>query len=195
MKKVAIFLCLFFLVLSLYARAIQEDYSEAEEIAKVSYAFGMAIGSNFNLQSIGIKFDYDALADGLRAMVEPDREPQFSEQEAIEIIETALQDAVERRAAQNRLLEEEFLALNRQRAGVMVTESGLQYEIIKKTEGEKPTEDSVVRVVYTGIFVDGRPFDNSEASGTLIPLDMVIPGWAEGLMLMSPGSQYRLFIP
>jgi len=196
MKKVAIFLCLFFLVLSLYARAIQEDYSEAEEIAKVSYAFGMAIGSNFNLQSIGIKFDYDALADGLRAMVEQDSQPQFSEQEAMEIIETALQQAAERRASEHKKLEEEFLAVNSKRAGVHVTRSGLQYEIIEDKKGEKPTEKSVVRVKYTSTFIDGKPFDSStEEEGAFIPLEMVLPGWAEGFMLMSPGSHYRFYIP
>jgi len=196
MRTPAIFLCLFFLVLTVHARAIQEDYREADERAKVSYAFGMAIGSNFNLGSMGIEFDYDAFSDGLRAMVEPDREPQFSEQEAMEIIETALQDAVENRAAYNRLLEEQFLATNSQRAGVIITESGLQYEIIKNTTGEKPDEDSVVKVIYTGTFVDGSLFDrSSETEGAVIPLNMVIPGWAEGLMMMSPGSHYRLFIP
>jgi len=196
MKKFAIFLCLFFLVLTLHARAVQEDYRNADERAKVSYAFGMAIGSNFNLQSMGIDFDYDAFSDGLRAMVENDSQPQFSEQEAMEIIETALQEAAERRAIEYRKLEEEFLAVNSKRAGVYVTASGLQFEIIEKKEGEKPEEKSIVRVKYTGTFIDGKPFDSStEEEGAYIPLEMVLTGWSEGLMLMSPGSHYRFFIP
>jgi len=196
MKKLTIFLCLFFLALAIHAKAIQEDYREAEERAKVSYAFGMAIGSNFNLSSMGIEFDYDAFSDGLRAMVEPDIQPQFSEQEAMELIETALQDAAEKRSAQNMVLEKEFLAANSRRPDIKITESGLQYEIIKDASGEKPNEDSTVRVIYTGTFIDGNPFDSStEATGSLIPLDMVIPGWTEGLMLMSVGSHYRFYIP
>ncbi|WP_461257211.1 FKBP-type peptidyl-prolyl cis-trans isomerase, partial [Treponema sp. R80B11-R83G3] len=76
------------------------------------------------------------------------------------------------------------------------TESGLQYEIIKSTEGEKPRKSSVVRVIYTGNFTDGRIFDRStEEGGAYIPLENVIPGWTEGLMLMSPGSIYRLYVP
>jgi len=196
MRKCAIFLCLFFLVLTLHARAIQEDYREADERAKVSYAFGMAIGSNFNLHSMGIVFDYDAFADGLRAMVERDKEPQFSEQEAMEIIETALQEAAERKSLEYQTLEEEFLAVNSKRAGIRVTESGLQYEIFTEKEGEKPTEKSIVKVKYTGTFIDGKPFDSSpDEEGAFIPLEMVLPGWAEGLMLMSPGSHYRFYIP
>jgi len=199
MKKLIVFLCLFFAVLTLHARAIQEDYRTAEEKARVSYAFGMAIGSNFNLSSMGIEIDYTAFADGLRAMVE-DGQPQFSEQEAMEIIEIALQSAMERRSAQSRLLEEEFLTMNAMRSEVHVTASGLQYEILEEPENEdlneKPKADSVVRVNYTGTFVDGTLFDSStEEEGAYIPLELVIPGWTEGLMLMSIGSEYRLFIP
>ena len=196
MKRFAIFLCLFLPALALHAKAIQEDYREADERVKVSYAFGMAIGLNFNLQSMGIKFDYDAFADGLRAMVEQDSQPQFSEQEAIEIIETALQEAAEKRSSEYRIMEAEFLTVNSKRAGVQVTGSGLQYEIIEKQDGEKPTEKSIVRVKYTGTFIDGKPFDSSsDEEGSFIPLEMVLPGWAEGLQLMSPGSHYRFYIP
>ena len=195
MKKLFVFLCLFFAVLTLQARAIQEDFRKADEKAQISYAFGMAIGTNFNLNSMGIEFDYAAFTEGLRAIIE-DGETQLTEQEALEIIETALQNASERRTAQNRLLEEEFLALNAQRPEVHVTDSGLQYEILRDAAGPKPNEDSVVKVKYTGTFVDGRPFDSStEEGGTFIPLEFVFPGWAEGLMLMSPGSHYRLYIP
>jgi FKBP-type peptidyl-prolyl cis-trans isomerase len=195
MKKFIVFLCLFFMVLTLHAKAVRENYREAEERARVSYAFGMAIGSNFDLSSMGIEFDYPAFTEGLRAMIE-DTETQFSEQEAMEIIELALQRAMENRAMQNSLLEREFFANNMLRPGVRVTESGLQYEILAQTEGEKPNPDSIVRVNYVGTFIDGRPFDSStEEGGTHIPLEFVILGWTEGLLMMSPGSQYRLFIP
>jgi FKBP-type peptidyl-prolyl cis-trans isomerase len=195
MKKTTVFLCLFLIVTSLYARAIQEDYSNAEEKARVSYAFGMAIGSNYDLGSLGIDFDYAALTEGIRAMVEG-REPMISEQEAMEIIEAAMHDAMEKVSEGNRIIEEEFLARNSQRSGVQVTPSGLQYEVIRDTEGEKPTADAVVRVNYTGTFIDGSPFDSSsEEGGAYIPLELVIPGWTEGIMLMGVGSSYRFFIP
>jgi len=194
MKKIVIFLCLFFAVLALHARAIQEDYRVAGERARTSYAFGMIIGSN--MRSAPIEFDYNAFAEGMRAMLEESIEPQFSDQEAVEIVEAALHSAMERVSDQNRQLEEEFLASNRQRPGVLVTASGLQYEIIEDAEGPKPLADSVVRVNYTGTFVDGSLFDRStEEDGAFIPLELVIRGWTEGLMLMSPGSTYRFFIP
>jgi len=195
MKKTIIFLCLFFAVLALHAKAIQEDYRNAEDQARVSYAFGMAIGMNFDMGSMGIEFDYNAFSDGLKAIVEG-KETTFSEEEAREIIQAALQQAFEKEAAANQKAEEEFLIVNNRKPGVRVTSSGLQYEIIQETFGDKPTIDSVVRVNYTGTFIDNKPFDKStEEGGAYIPLEMVIPGWTEGLMLMTPGSIYRFYIP
>jgi len=195
MKKVVVFLCLFFTVLALHAKAIQEDYRNAESKTRVSYAFGMAIGMNFDMGSMGIEFDYAAFSDGLKAIVEG-KETMFSEEEAREIIQAALHDAFEKESANNQKTEQEFLSSNGRKHGVRTTNSGLQYEIVKETFGDKPNIHSVVRVNYTGTFIDSRPFDSStEEGGSFIPLEMVIAGWTEGLMLMSPGSIYRFYIP
>jgi len=194
MKKLIVFLCLFLSVVVLYARGIQDDYRNAEEKARVSYAFGMIMGANVGTAPIDI--DYTAFAEGMRAAIDDSVEPQLSEQEAMEIVETAIHRAMERVGESNRALEDEFLLVNSRRTGVRVTNSGLQYEIIDDTDGPKPSETSVVRVNYTGTFIDGTPFDSSiEEGGAYIPLELVIPGWTEGLMLMSPGSIYRFFIP
>jgi FKBP-type peptidyl-prolyl cis-trans isomerase FkpA len=193
MKKLFVIVCLLLSVLSLHARAIQEDYKNADEKARVSYAFGMLMASN--LKSIDLEFNYDAFADGVRTMIE-NLEPQFSEQEAMEIVEAAIQKTLEKTAGENQRRENEFLTKNSQRPEVKVTPSGLQYEIITETTGEKPNERSIVRVYYTGTFVDGTSFDSSnEDDGAYIPLEMVISGWTEGLMLMSVGSKYRFYIP
>jgi len=194
MRKLFVFFCLFLSVFALHARAIREDYRKAEDKARVSYSFGMVIGNN--LRTAGIDFDYDAFTEGVMSMLEEDMTPQFSEQEAMEIIETALQESLDKRSAENRIAEELFLANNRARPNIIVTESGLQYEILVDTNGEKPESNSIVRVNYVGTFSDGSPFDSStDENGAYIPLDMVIPGWTEGLMLMSVGSNYRLFVP
>jgi len=193
MKKILIFLCLILSAFSLYARAIQEDYRRTDEKARISYAFGMLIGSN--LRSADLEFDYSAFTDGVRDIVE-NGTAQFTEQEAVEIVETALQKAYDRRIEEYRLQEEEFLVKNSLRPEVSVTPSGLQYEILTETDGEKPKPNSVVRVFYAGSFTDGSIFDYSiEDEGTYIPLNMVIPGWTEGLLLMSEGSRYLFYIP
>ncbi len=90
-----------------------------------------------------------------------------------------------------------FLEENSGKEGVVVTDSGLQYEILEEGEGEKPTTDSTVRVHYAGTTIDGAEFDSSYKRGepAQFPVGGVIKGWTEALQLMSVGSKYRLTIP
>ena len=92
---------------------------------------------------------------------------------------------------------EKFLAENAKREGVKVTASGLQYEVLEATLGQKPKATDTVRVHYEGTLIDGTVFDSSYKRGESItfPLNGVIAGWTEGLQLMSIGSKYKFFIP
>ena len=92
---------------------------------------------------------------------------------------------------------EKFLAENAKRPGVKVTPSGLQYEVLDATLGQKPKATNTVRVHYEGTLPDGTVFDSSYKRGEPIsfPLNGVIAGWTEGLQLMPVGSKYKLFIP
>jgi FKBP-type peptidyl-prolyl cis-trans isomerase len=96
----------------------------------------------------------------------------------------------------NLTLGREFLAENAKNDSVVQTESGLQYMVLKEGTGAKPGPTDIVTVHYTGKLLDGTVFDSSEGGEpATFPLDKVIPGWTEGLQLMSEGSEYRLFIP
>ena len=90
-----------------------------------------------------------------------------------------------------------FLEENGKREGVITTESGLQYEILTDSEGASPKPDDKVEVHYHGTLLDGTVFDSSVERGqpTAFQLNRVIPGWTEGLQLMSVGSKYRFTIP
>ena len=92
---------------------------------------------------------------------------------------------------------EKFLAENAKREGVKTTASGLQYEVLEATLGQKPKATDSVRVHYEGTLIDGTVFDSSYKRGESIafPLNGVIKGWTEGLQLMSVGSKYKFFIP
>ncbi len=92
---------------------------------------------------------------------------------------------------------EKYLAANKNRPGVKVTESGLQYEILQEGTGEKPGAIDTVTCHYRGTFIDGKGFDNSYDRGQPIsfPLNGVIKGWTEGLQLMNVGAKYKFYIP
>lgn len=92
---------------------------------------------------------------------------------------------------------EKFLSENRKNPKIIVTASGLQYEILTQGTGAKPTASSTVKVHYHGTTPDGRVFDSSVERGQPIsfPLNQVIKGWTEGLQLMSVGSKFKFYIP
>ena len=92
---------------------------------------------------------------------------------------------------------EKFLAENALKEGVTVTESGLQYEVIKMGRGKKPTATDNVKVHYHGTLIDGTVFDSSVDRGEPITfgLNQVIAGWTEGVQLMPVGSKVRFYIP
>lgn len=92
---------------------------------------------------------------------------------------------------------EAYLVKNKEKAGVTVTPSGLQYEVIKMGDGPKPTAQSKVRVHYVGTTIDGTEFDSSikRNQPAEFPVSGVIPGWTEALQLMPVGSKFTLVIP
>ena len=102
-----------------------------------------------------------------------------------------------RKAEENKKAGEEFLAENGSNAGVVTTESGLQYIILKEGEGDSPTAADQVIVHYTGKLTNGEVFDSSYERNEPVTFYVrsVIPGWTEALQLMKPGAEYKLFIP
>ena len=92
---------------------------------------------------------------------------------------------------------EAFLAENAQRAGITVSSSGLQYEILSAGSGDKPTLNSTVRTHYHGTLIDGTVFDSSVTRGepAEFPVSGVIAGWTEALQEMAVGSKWRLYVP
>lgn len=90
---------------------------------------------------------------------------------------------------------ESFLAINGQREGIITTSSGLQYEVLNAPEGEKPEESDTVRVNYRLTYLDGREGDASiRGIPSTFNLSSMIPGFREGLMLMSEGSNFRFYV-
>jgi FKBP-type peptidyl-prolyl cis-trans isomerase len=169
---------------------------------KASYAIGLQIGGS--LADIEDHVDMDAFLRGMQdAMSE--REPVIAQAELQEVmmrfqqtIGEEQQARMEAEGAANLEAGEAFLAENAAKDGVMVTESGLQYEVMRAAEGPKPTAEDEVTVHYRGTLIDGTEFDSSYGRGEPTTFQVgggVIAGFAEALQLMSVGSQYRFVIP
>ncbi|MDR0731555.1 MAG: FKBP-type peptidyl-prolyl cis-trans isomerase, partial [Treponema sp.] len=178
------------------ASSLQAQDGAAEEQKKtdISYAYGLIIGSD--LQGTGLEFDYDALSQGLQDAIEG-RDSHLSLDDAVALVQQSYMAVWERQAEENRLSEIQFLEENGKRNGVITTESGLQYEVIRAEGKQKPGADAVVLVNYEGTLTDGTVFDSTyERGGAFeIPLDQVIPGWAEGVRLMGTGDTFIFYIP
>ena len=162
---------------------------------KLSYALGLSMGQNFKGSGV-VKLNADDFADALRA-VYGEGTPAMTYDEAKQVVQEYFTNLQAKAGEMNAKAGKEYLANNAKEEGVKVTESGLQYLVVKEGNGKKPGPNDVVTVHYTGRLIDGTVFDSSVERGepATFAVGQVIPGWVEGLQLMSEGSAYRLFIP
>lgn len=169
---------------------------------KVSYALGLGIGSQ--LKSMGAdSLNIDDFAQAIKDTISG-AELKVSHKESQQIVQKFFkeQEAKQRaQAAENgkvaREEGEKFLAENAKKDGVQVTESGLQYSVIKEGTGKSPKATDTVVCHYEGFLTNGTVFDSSIQRGepAAFPLNAVIAGWTEGLQLMKEGGKTRFFIP
>ncbi|TKV69431.1 FKBP-type peptidyl-prolyl cis-trans isomerase [Marinobacter panjinensis] len=170
---------------------------------KVSYGMGLVMGERMGNDLPDLKMDQflQGIQHGHDGDEEQTRMSREEIQEALMAYQAQLQEQesakTEELAQKNREAGEEFLAENAERDGVETTDSGLQYEILEEGNGEKPGADDRVKVHYTGELISGEVFDSSRERGEPVTfgLNQVIPGWTEGLQLMSEGSRAKLYIP
>lgn len=162
---------------------------------KVSYALGLSIGNNF--QNSGIKdLQVEDFIKGLTDVME-EKQPAITYDEAKEVINEYFIKLQKEKMEINKKAGEEFLHINKGRAGVVELPSGLQYQVLKQGNGAKPTATDKVKCHYHGTLINGTVFDSSVQRGqpAVFGVNQVIPGWVEALQLMSVGSKWRLFIP
>ena len=163
---------------------------------QISYLFGVIFGAQ--MHNTGITPDGvvpDAIVRGINDGLKG-KTPSATDQQQVQAYARAAGDAM---AARNDTAAKEFLAKNGKERGVITTASGLQYKILaagdKKAPPIAPTDS--VTVEYRGKLMNGTEFDSSYSRGVpaTFPVNGVIKGWQEALVLMKPGAKWQLFIP
>ena len=194
----------------------QEEKAEAPAAAQVAlenvdqqqaYAIGASVSRYIattleQQKELGLELDnalvLKGMQDGLSGEVAMSEEDI---QASLKALDEKLAGLVEAKAAEDaaaaKAESDKYLADNAAREGVTVTDSGLQFEVLTDAEGDKPSAADTVTVHYKGTLTDGSTFDSSYDRGepATFPLNRVIPGWTEGVQLMSKGAKYKFFIP
>jgi FKBP-type peptidyl-prolyl cis-trans isomerase FkpA/FKBP-type peptidyl-prolyl cis-trans isomerase FklB len=171
------------------------------EKEQVSYMIGMAMAKQ--LGPVKDEVDVDTISEAIKTSLSGGK-LLLTEEQAQKIGEKfgekmqAKQIAeMMAKAKKNAADGAAFLAANGKKPNIKTTATGLQYEVITEGKGAKPKPTDVVQVNYKGSLLDGTVFDDSAQHGgpATIPLPQVVPGWREGISLMTVGSKYRFWIP
>jgi peptidylprolyl isomerase/FKBP-type peptidyl-prolyl cis-trans isomerase FklB len=204
MKKLAgaVLACILVFPAAIFAEDAKKESVKIESFEeKLGYSMGLDVGNYF--KGIGEEISFEALVQGLEDAFQG-TEPRLSAEEIAAVqqkfgeqMQAKQQEQLQKMQEENKKLGADFLEENKKKEGVVTTESGLQYEVLKKGDGEKPQPSDQVKVDYVGTLIDGTEFDSSIKRGepAIFRADQVIPGWSEALQLMEVGSKYRLVIP
>jgi len=163
-----------------------------------SYALGMNLGANLRegMLADGMVPNFDEFINGLKDSLSG-RDTRLDMEEAINLLNAAFNALNENKNAPLMQQEIEFLAQNALKPGVIITSSGLQYEILTESSGPRPSLNDTIQIHYEGRFADGSLFDSTYEYGE--PAEFLVgdifAGWAEGLQLMTVGSKYKFYIP
>ena len=170
---------------------------------KFSYALGLGIGQQLKQMGLKGKLVINDFAASITDVLE-DNQLQVSHQDGQQIVNAFFRELEQKqnaaKAAAGKAAKEEgakFLAENAKKEGVIVTKSGLQYEVLTEGTGKQPKATDTVRCHYEGRLLDGTIFDSSYKRNAPADfgLQQVIAGWTEGVQLMSEGAKFRFYIP
>lgn len=163
--------------------------------AQGSYAIGVSVGENLRRAKVSADtISLEQLSQGIRDSLSG--KVQMSQEYQTKIM-ALIQGARSSAAEPNHTAAAAFLAENGKKKDVITTASGLQYKVLSPGTGENPKPTDQVSVNYTGKLLDGTEFDASAKHGgpAKFPVNGVIPGWQEALVLMKPGAKFQLWIP
>lgn len=204
MKKIIVLVCI--LPYCFFATAQSGKIKIKTKQDSTAYTLGCNIGTNLkkSLETDSLIFDLDIFSQGIRDALNGPDKLLFSEEITKKIMAQFQKEMQEKQAKKNsnssqaaKTAGKLFLDENKGKPGIITTPSGLQYRVIKEGSGASPNPSSNVTVNYEGKFINGDVFDSSYERNKPenFPLNGVIKGFSEGILLMKEGSIFELFIP
>lgn len=199
MKKIGLIIAASTMSLSVFAATPITNKSPAKE--QFSYSYGYLMGRNNTDALSDLKLDifYQGLQEGAQSKTArlTDEEMAKAINDYKKTLEAKQLVEFQKTGQLNAQAGAAFLADNAKKSGVITTKSGLQYQVLKEGNGQKPKATSRVKVNYEGRLLDGTVFDSSIARNHPVEfqLSQVIAGWTEGLQTMKEGGKTRFFIP
>ena len=178
-----------------YQKGDRMPETTTAQIDTISYALGMYYGKMVTSSPFG-ELNLNQMKKGFKDVLN-EEETMLEEQDIVMLIQSYLRDRMAYESERSLEEGEKFLAANKEKEGVVETESGLQYKIEVEGTGISPEETDTVEVNYEGRLIDGTVFDSSYDRGESVkfPLNRVIKGWTEGLTYAKEGGKLQLYIP
>ena len=185
-----------------------EPITLSDEPDRINYSIGHQIGTDFKRQKV--KLDEQALRQGLQhgqtgdAPLVDRKEMSAALSELKRNITNKMKTEAAARINSRKQIEQKkrddgkaFMLANQTRQGVKTMPSGLQYKVLKKGDGMKPGIDDYVTFNYRAKTLDGREYDSSSKKGGPVTYrsNGVLPGFTEGIQMMSPGAKWELYLP
>lgn len=195
MKKLFIILAIAAVAFSSCDKKKNSSIKLKSDIDSVSYCIGVSFGTQLkdaDLPDFNTEIFKKAVEETMAG-----KEAKMDQQQIGMFMQAYFSKMQAQKSEKNLKEGQDFLAKNKEKAGVITTASGLQYEVITEGTGAVPTIDDMVSVHYKGSLIDGEVFDSSYDRNQPISFAVsgVIPGWTEALQLMKVGSKYKVYIP
>ena len=192
--------------LALAGGAFAQD--TASEKGKLSYYFGYDYGNNLaELQGRGEQIDAASVVKGLQDALAK-KQPAITADQlkpAVEAFQKREQARAQqakaeydKAAAENKTKSTQFLATNKAAAGVQTLPSGVQYKVLEKGTGAKPTATSTVQLEVAGPFPFGQRPAQARAPQQIpeMKLSQVeMQAMRDTLLQMPAGSKWEVTLP
>ena len=162
---------------------------------QAGYLFGLTFGEQLHGIGVTDQLSSKDIARGIQDALQGKKSTPADKQQVQEFARSL----ITAQQARNQKAAQDFLAANRGKPDVKTTASGLQYKVVSPGDAKGPAIAATdqVTVNYRGTLIDGTEFDSSYSRGkpATFPVNGVIKGWQEALVLMKPGAKWELYVP